>query len=215
MLHFPISSQARITCFHSQLAFPWAPKFRAQFGVTARYVLAKLNTNKYTMPTRFCIQFILHMFQQGGIFTINSVSDLLDNINNLECIYDAGKAPNRVPLGLNYGTVLKISTSDIFAPFIESLWKGKLVSNIRCPNEINLGLNVVAGRLQIPALISIGKLTATSDWCKISHFGFKQLFCVVSVELQFSYFPNELLCWNSCLCSIRLIRSSYSIWYSI
>lgn len=95
---------------------------------------------------------------EGSVFTVSSVDDLVANLANLECIFNAGVLPLGVPLGLHYGAVLKFGTSDsltmLFAPF----WKGKLLSHLRCPdgNDVFLGLNMVQGRLRVAARVSIG-----------------------------------------------------------
>lgn len=96
--------------------------------------------------------------QAGTVFTIRSVDDLISNIADLECIYNAGEAPNRVPLGPFYGTVLKFLSTDTFAPIIAPLWRGKLGSEMRCPATINWAMNVVKDRLRIAALLFIGRV---------------------------------------------------------
>lgn len=94
--------------------------------------------------------------EAGTVFTISTVDDLLSNVDNLECIYNAGLVPNTVPLGPQYGTVLKFGTSDALAPLLAPLWQGKVISHLRCPNELDLGLNVIQGRFRVAALIYIG-----------------------------------------------------------
>lgn len=55
--------------------------------------------------TFFCPLFLGDCVK-GASYTINSIADLKKNINDLECIFAAGVAPDAIGLGFHYGTVL-------------------------------------------------------------------------------------------------------------
>lgn len=62
-----------------------------------------------------------------------------------------------MPLGPYYGTVAKFGTSDSLTALLAPLWKGKIAFNLRCPNDLNMGLNMITDRLRIAALFSVGE----------------------------------------------------------
>eukprot|EP00922_Rhytidocystis_sp_ex-Travisia-forbesii_P060012 GHVS01088950.1.p1 GENE.GHVS01088950.1~~GHVS01088950.1.p1 ORF type:complete len:343 (+),score=63.60 GHVS01088950.1:134-1162(+) len=99
----------------------------------------------------------------GQTYTITSEADMaaVAAAGEEECLYRVGLAPNKPPLGIYFGKVLKTFNSDKFNDKVEEIWSGKLAFKSQCrreDSEFYMVMNFVANDFNMPALMYVGKL---------------------------------------------------------
>eukprot|EP00922_Rhytidocystis_sp_ex-Travisia-forbesii_P019029 GHVS01028250.1.p1 GENE.GHVS01028250.1~~GHVS01028250.1.p1 ORF type:complete len:353 (+),score=60.61 GHVS01028250.1:204-1262(+) len=82
----------------------------------------------------------------GDKYVINSMKDLYDNADQLDCIFAAGLEPGNVPLGFGYGYVLTTVNTGFYAKFAQLPYQGDFVVKTQCGgNFYNIGWLSIAG----------------------------------------------------------------------
>jgi hypothetical protein len=79
----------------------------------------------------------------------------------LECVYEAGVTPSKIPEGPLYGSLLSILNSRFFNSFVNRMWWGKIAVQYSCPNNgpiVHYGVNNMLHHFLNPFLVYIGFL---------------------------------------------------------
>eukprot|EP00922_Rhytidocystis_sp_ex-Travisia-forbesii_P015465 GHVS01023076.1.p1 GENE.GHVS01023076.1~~GHVS01023076.1.p1 ORF type:complete len:349 (+),score=44.04 GHVS01023076.1:206-1252(+) len=82
----------------------------------------------------------------GDNYVVNSLNDLYDNADKLDCIFAAGLEPENVPLGFGYGYVLTTANTGFYAKFAQIPYQGDFVVKTQCGGQFyNIGWLSIAG----------------------------------------------------------------------
>eukprot|EP00921_Rhytidocystis_pertsovi_P016579 GHVQ01026132.1.p1 GENE.GHVQ01026132.1~~GHVQ01026132.1.p1 ORF type:complete len:511 (+),score=80.83 GHVQ01026132.1:270-1802(+) len=102
-----------------------------------------------------------HSCTAGATYSIKSTDDLHQHLDQLECVFSAGLAPVRPPIGLYYGGILKAlgATSGNFV--LHGLWQGKIGLQTQCQDsdtQFYILMNLYANNIDFPAYLYVGTL---------------------------------------------------------
>jgi len=105
----------------------------------------------------------LLLIQRGKAYRIVDGTDLsLKSAEpELECVYQAGLTPSKVPEGPLYGAVLKVLVTSHFDSFINRIWWGKIATEYKCPSTgviYHVGFNNLLNHFLNPFLVYLGRL---------------------------------------------------------
>lgn len=90
-------------------------------------------------------------------YKITSVKDLYADAGDLECIFAAGKAPVKEPLGYSYGYLLAAANTAFYDLFAEIFYQGDFTVRTQCQSEyLTIGWLSIGGVKPGTALWSVG-----------------------------------------------------------
>jgi hypothetical protein len=89
--------------------------------------------------------------KERAVYNISRVEDLLSYKTDLECIFNIGTAPNKVPTGAYYARPLTAFNTQLFNTFSSLFWSGLYVNSTECNGMMKyIGWNNLAGRPLFP-----------------------------------------------------------------